>query len=136
MTLFAMFVITLMAGSARAQQVCPCVPVSKLWIASSCDTWACASAMVSIGGGDGNAFAVPAGGDDHRWIVVHQVAAGAFTDDSPFNVETFDRGRITDAATRLGLIAPELHPLILSAPDGRILVVSLQDPLNRQRAIH
>jgi hypothetical protein len=124
----AIIVATLSLGvaSVNAEDVCPCVPVTKLWVTTVCDTWNCAMAALVNANGDPAVFAVPVAMKDNRWLVVKQVAAGGYVDDSPFQVDSFDG--IPAATARFASIANEFKPHIMSSPDGKFLVISLRDP--------
>lgn len=110
----------------NAQQACPCVPVTKLWVSFVCDNFNCAMTTLSNGIGDSSMFAVPVGMQDGRWLVVRQVTSGDYTDNSPFQVESFDG--IATATARFGDIDGQLKPHIMSSPDGKFLVISLRQP--------
>jgi hypothetical protein len=129
-------VILCLASSVVAQQACPCVPLSKLWIATTCDTWNCAASALILANGDPMTFAVSSGNVDHPWIIVRQVVAGSAAQppDDPYQLETFDG--FSAAAARFGTLDNTMRPQIMSAPDGKMLVLSLRDPLAvKKRAV-
>jgi hypothetical protein len=118
-----------------AQQACPCVPITKLWVASQCDTWNCASAALILANGDHSTFAVPFAGDatEQRWIVVRQVASGSYVDTtSPVQVDSFDS--MAEASARYGTLGVDSKPMLATAPDGKVLVLSLRTP-EKHRAV-
>lgn len=133
--LLAITMCSFATPQVTAQQACPCVPLTKLWVAVSCDSWYCAASEVSIANGDGTVFAVPTGGTGHRWIVIKQVTAGAWVDDSPFKLDSFDPTQFTDAVVRFSRIDDDHQPRIVSAPDGRFLVISLREAVPRRRSV-
>ncbi len=110
----------------NAQNVCPCVPASKVWVVTVCDTWNCAMASLVRANGDPSVFAVPVAVDDGRWLVVRQVTSGTYIDNSPFQVESFDGA--SEAIARYSALADALKPHIMSSPDGKFLVISLRQP--------
>src|SRR5512142_2917461 len=110
----------------NAQDVCPCVPLTKLWVSTVCDSWNCAMAALVNANGDPAVFAMPVAMNDGRWLVIRQVASGSYIDNSPFQVESFDG--VSDATARFSAITTDLKPRIMSAPDGRFLVISLRQP--------
>jgi len=132
-TILAIIVASFLAPLAPAQQVCPCIPQTKLWTSTVCESWDCASALLTDGKGDPAVFAIPIAMQDHRWLMIRQVAAGAYTDDSPYAVETFDR--IAEASARLASIDSDRWPKILSSPDGKLLVIFLRHPETRRRSV-
>lgn len=125
-TLFAITMATALCVPAGAQQACPCVPVTKLWVSRVCDTWNCATSALISANGDPMTFAIPVGAADGRWIVIQQVTAGGYTDSSPFQVESFDG--VADASARFSAITNDFSPHIMSSPDGKFLVISLRTP--------
>lgn len=132
----AVFLMLLMlAPVAIADDLCPCVPVTHLWTVKTCADWTCASTELTLGNGDTQVIAVPVGIDDARWLIVRRVTSGSFTDngDDPYRLEQFDR--FDTAAIRISAIAAELKPVILTAPDGKVLVMTLRTPEPRRRAV-
>jgi len=123
------------APVANADNVCPCVPVTHLWTVKTCPDWTCASAELAVANGDTQVIAVPVGINDTRWLIVHRVAAGAFADDGadPFHVEQFDG--FDSAATRFSAMTTDFKPVIMTAPDGKVLVMSLRTPEPKRRAV-
>lgn len=131
----ALVVISL-APAVVAQQACPCVPLTKLWVATTCDTWNCAAAALVLANGDPMTFAVSSGNGDHPWIIVHQIVAGSASEplDDPYRLEAFDG--FFAAAARFGALDNTMRPQIMTAPDGKLLVLSLRDPLPlKKRAV-
>jgi hypothetical protein len=107
-------------------------------VSSVYDTWNAALATMVNGNGD-PMVTMPVSMEDGRWIVVRQVTAGGYTDDSPFQVEPFEG--IDGASARFSAISSDLRPHIMSSPDGKFLVISLrqpeqQQPANRRRPSH
>src|SRR4051812_40721554 len=98
---------------------CPCVPLTKLWVSTVYDNWNDAVASMVSGNGD-PMVAMPVSMNDGRWIIVRQVTAGNFTDNSPFQVESFDG--MTDATARFSAISTDYRPHITSSPDGKFLI--------------
>jgi len=109
-----------------AQQACPCVPLTHLWTSTVCNDWNCVMNTLSIANGDPAVFAVPVAMNDGRWLIVRQVAAGGYQDDSPFQVESFDG--VGEASARFAALTSDFRPHIVSTPDGRLLVISLRQP--------
>ena len=121
-TVIAIFVITLIAVSASAQQACPCVPVTKLWVTKVCDTFGCAASEFATANGDPTTMVLPAGS---QWVIVRQVPSGGFIDNSPYALESFDD--IASAGARYASIASDHSPMIVSGSDGKLLVISLKE---------
>ena len=124
--------------TAKADELCPCVPVTKLWVSSVYENWNSAIAAMVNGNGDPTMIAMPVAMNDGRWMVVRQVTSGNFSDNSPFQVESFDG--LADASARYAGIMSDFKPHILSSPDGRFLVISLRQletvPPTRRRPAH
>ena len=137
MTSRAWLLIVLFAVSAvpmRAQQVCPCVPVAHEWIVRECDSWNCAAAATIMANGDPNVLSMPTGSDDFKWVIIRRIPVGSATipADAPFKIETFST--LATATSRFESITPEFQPMLLTAPDGQILIVSRSAAHPRRRA--
>jgi hypothetical protein len=124
-----------LAPAAMADNVCPCVPISHLWTVKTCADWTCASTELAVSNGDTQVFAVPVGMDDTRWLVVRRVASGSFSDssDDPFRLEQFDG--FGSAALRFSGMSTDLRPIIVTAPDGKVIVMSLRTAEPKRRAV-
>ncbi len=132
----AVFVMLLMlAPVAIADELCPCVPVTHLWTVKTCADWSCASTELTLGNGDTQVIAVPVGIDDTRWLIVRRVASGSFSDNGndPYRLEQFDG--FDTAAIRFSAIGADFKPVIMTAPDGKVLVMALRTPEPRRRAV-
>jgi hypothetical protein len=124
----------LLTLASSAQEVCPCVPRPPLWVVKTCTDFGCAMTALNNGNGDPLTFVMPVGMRDHRWVVLQRVVAGSYTDDGsdPYQVEQFDG--ISVATARVASIADDHRPMIMTAPDGAFLVLSLKrapDPRTR-----
>ena len=125
--------LLLLPMAAGAQEHCPCVPVSHLWIVEPCETWNCATAATVLAAGDKYVFALPTNNDDFKWVVLRRVPAGTAAQTGPFTIETFDTS--INAMSRLSAIDPQLTPMIASGADGKFLVVARSFPEVRKRAV-
>lgn len=132
--LFALVAFVASVRPVAAQQACPCVPLSKLWITTVCDSWNCASSELILANGDHSVFVIPVTGDatEHRWLVVRQVTAGVYNDTSPFQVDAYDS--VYDASARFSGMAADKKPMMTTAPDGKLLVLSLRE-LGKSRSV-
>jgi len=76
--------------------------------------------------GDPLTFSLPVSMSDHRWVVLQRVVAGAYIDDGsdPYQVERFDH--VAVATARMASIENDHRPMIMTAPDGALLVLSLK----------
>jgi hypothetical protein len=121
-----LFSLLLAVPMLSAQNACPCVPVTHLWIVKTCADWQCASTELAVGNGDPQVIAIPVGMNDGRWLVVRRLASGAAAADptDPFQLEQFDG--MTDGAARFAAIGHDSSPLLITAPDGHVLVMSLK----------
>lgn len=127
-------VILAVALPVAAQDVCPCVPTTHLWVIKSCDTWDCAASAFILSNGSGNTLVVPTASTDARWAVLELVPAGTATSSDPIlHVDSYDGW--TNASLRFETIDGNLKPMIVSAPDGRFLIVSRNAPEPRRRAV-
>jgi len=123
------------APVAIADNVCPCVPVTHLWTVKTCPDWVCASTELAVSNGDAEIIAVPVGMNDTRWLIVRRVASGSFSDsgNDPFRLEQFDG--FDSAAFRFSGLTADFKPMIMTAPDGKVLVMSLRAPEPKRRAV-
>jgi hypothetical protein len=132
--MLALISLLLLPLAAGAQEHCPCVPVSHLWIVEPCETWNCATSATVLAAGDKYVFALPTNSDDFKWVVLRRVPSGtAVQFGGPFTIETFDTS--INAMSRLGAIDPQLAPMIVSGADGKFLVVARSLPEVRKRAV-
>jgi hypothetical protein len=113
---------------------CPCVPLTHLWVVKTCDDWNCATTELLLAAGDPQVMAIPVGLDNPRWLVLRRVAAGAAIDVStdPYELRQFDG--MDGAVTHFSSLAHERRPMMLSAPDGQLLVISLRQGEPRKRS--
>ncbi|MFZ2491032.1 MAG: hypothetical protein WA208_06080 [Thermoanaerobaculia bacterium] len=125
-----------LAVPATSQEVCPCVPVTYVWIASACETWNCAQSAMILANGDPYVVSMPTGGSKYAWVIVKRVPAGSATvsPDDPFVIEP--HGAAADAANRMAGVDPARLPMLVTTVDGKALVVHLRDPdPARRRAV-
>ena len=114
--------------------VCPCIPISYVWVVTSCDTWDCALSQMVLGAGDPYVMTLPTPSKQYKWVVMRRVVAGTATvsPDEPFIVDSFNT--VADASTRFAGMDPDTLPMIVSAYDGRTLLVRLRAPQRRRPA--
>lgn len=130
LVMFAVLAATL---PASAQNVCPCVPLSHLWTVKTCADWTCAATELAVANGDTATFAVPVGINDNRWLVVRRVPSGTgvIATDDPFEIHAFD-DMPTASARFLGM-PRTAQPMLMTAPDGSVLVIGLRDTAPKHR---
>ena len=85
-----------------------------------------------LANGDPQVIAIPVAIDDTRWLVLRRAPSGAAIADplEPFTVEQFDG--MTEASARFMVIDRGYKPILMSAPDGKIIVVSMK---GKRRAV-
>jgi len=128
--------VTLITIAATAQQVCPCVPISYAWIAVPCDSWDCVASIAASANGDRSFVPMPTASSDYTWVVLHRIVVGSavVSPDAPFKVDGFDS--LPVALARFYNIDHDLRPMLLTAPDGKVLVVARTAPeAPRRRAV-
>jgi hypothetical protein len=132
--LAVVLIMMLIAVSVGADTTCPCIPREPVWFPSACDTWNCAAAALILGNGDRNVIAVPTGSARHPWIVLRRMVSGAafISPDEPFRIESFSQ--LSDAVARFSAIDPQQKPMFVTASDGTVLLIYLQEPEQRQRS--
>ena len=126
LTITASVLFTLMAASSGAQQACPCVPVTHLWVAVACDSWNCAASNVILADGK-NVMPLPTTSSDYPWVVLQRVTSGgAASSAGPFVIDGFDS--LNDGVNHYLATDHELQPILITAPDGKVLVISRTEP--------
>ena len=109
-----------------AQNACPCVPLTHLWIVKTCPDWNCVNTELLLANGDPQVIAIPVGIGDHRWLLVRRFAAGGAIQDpnDSFRIQQFD-GMDGAVGCYRGL-GTDMRPLLMTAPDGQVLVIALR----------
>lgn len=122
------------AGAAAAQDACPCVPTPLRWVVATVDSWPQAMAQVIAANGDQLVFALPTTTGSNQWLVVRRVVGGAYVDDGtdPHQLEEFDRAG--SALARASSLNADRRPMMLTAPDGRFVVIALRENAVKPRA--
>jgi hypothetical protein len=126
--------VVIFALSGQAQQLCPCVPISHQWIVTACETWNCAVSAAILANGSPDVVTMPSGSDDFKWLVLRRVVTGSATipDDAPFKLESFST--LTEATSRFAGIEDGLKPMLLTAPDGNVVIVMRSSARRRAAA--
>ena len=118
--------LMLLAASSGAQQACPCVAISHMWVVQACDSWNCAAASVVLADGK-DVVPLPTTSGDFPWIVLQRVVAGgAGSTSGAFVVEGFDS--MNDGVARYMATDHNLQPILITAPDGKVLVIARTEP--------
>ena len=99
-------------------------PIRYTWIVTSCATWNCAAAALVMADGDKHVMALPTGREERPWLILKRVEEGSIyiPDDEPFGCEVFDT--VAAATTAFGGIDGCRAPMVLTVPDGRVVVTS------------
>jgi hypothetical protein len=112
-------------------------PIHYTWIVSSCETWNCAASALIMANGEPNVIVLPTTVEETPWLILRRVEEGSLyiPETEPFGCEVFDH--VNDATTRFTSMDGCRKPLVLTVPDGRSLVVSLNQCSGaRRRAVH
>jgi hypothetical protein len=130
--LAAVLLIVAAAATAEAQTE---NPIRWTWIATSCETWNCATAALVLANGDPHTIALPTGNEERPWIILKRVEEGSIyvPETEPYSCEVFSN--VTTAGSRFTAMNQCHAPLMLNVPDGRVVVVSLNecsDPSKRR----
>lgn len=138
--IFAILLFSLAAAASAQESTCPCIPTTQEWIADSCDTWECAMSALVTAKGDPYTIIVPNGANG-RWVVLRRVVAGTYVvlPNAPYACETFDG--VATAGARYSAVDAERLPMLLTSPDGKMLVISLTDAgmaagIGRRRSVN
>jgi len=135
-TSIAIFMFSMsFALPAGAQQACPCIPLSNVWVVKSCDTWNCAAASLIMANGDPYTVSLSTGNTDHPWVIVRRIVTGTATDssDDPYQLDAFDHA--TEAMSHFSAMPDSARPIMVSAPDGKMLILSLRADSQKRRAV-
>ena len=102
-------------------------PPRYKWIATPCDTFGCAVAAMAQANGDRNVIILPTKSSAHPWLVLKRMEIGVVDvpDDGPFIAECF--GTIGEASARFASVDKEEIPILITAPDGGMIVICLHD---------
>jgi hypothetical protein len=114
----------------------PVVPAAYQWLVTPYESVQGATSEFLQASGDPYVIALPTSAVAWPWIVVRRVMAGSvFVDpDAPMRIETFDS--LESASLRFATIAADHAPLLVTAKDGKVLVVSLRQAQSpRPRAV-
>jgi hypothetical protein len=124
------------AAATGGEEMCPCVPISHVWVSTACETFDCVMSSLVVDGGTPYIVAVPTGGSKYKWVVVRRVVAGSAVSspDEPSIVDSYNTMAI--AAEQFDTLDPAVLPKMISTVDGKSLIVRLReaDP-ERRRAI-
>lgn len=124
MTRFLCAVVLVVTASVLNAQTTK--PIRYTWIATSCETWNCAAAALVLANGDKDVLVLPTGQADTPWIILRRVEQGSvyIPEDEPFACEVFTSS--AEATARFEGMERCHGPLMLSVPDGRMVIASLQ----------
>lgn len=133
--LSAIFMFMVVNHTAIAQDACPCVPLTHLWVVESCADWNCASSAVILANGDPYTIAMPTSSEEHRWVVVRRIVSGSSTDsgNGAYQLESFDGS--SDGYARFAAIESNYRPLMMTTPDGKTIVLSLRQAEPKRRGV-
>lgn len=121
-------VLCFAVGSGFAQNVCPCIPTSRVWVVTACETWNCAQSAMVLANGDPYVVSMPTGGSQYKWVIARRVVAGtiAVSPDDPFVIDQI--ANASDAASRYGTISSDMTPVMVTTVDGDSLLIRLRAP--------
>lgn len=110
-------------------------PIRYTWIATSCETWNCAVAALVLADGDPHVLVLPTAHEKRPWLVLKRVEQGAIAvpDEEPFTCSVYDT--VLDASMVFAQTDACRFPLIVSVPDGRMIVAMLQTCAAKQRGV-
>jgi hypothetical protein len=130
---FILLALVLTIHAISADDLCPCIPLTHLWTVKTCNDWNCANTELLLGNGDPQVFAVPVGLTDGRWLVMRRFVSGSAVADpnDPFQLEQFPK--MNDGFSRFATIDQQQKPLLMTSPDGQVLVASMKPSGNTRR---
>lgn len=106
----------------------------SMWFATPCD-WTCALAALATAKGDRSVFVLPTNSGDHPWIILKRQQIGSVEGpiDNTFHVESFSA--VAEASARYSSLDVMRAPILVTTTDGGMLVISLNSPQTRRRAV-
>jgi hypothetical protein len=109
-----------------AEEVCPCVPLGYVWMATPCDSWNCAASALVMANGDPYVMVLPTTSGIYKWVVVRRVTSGSAgaSGDSPFVLERYSN--VSEGSSRYSSLQTSAAPMMLTAADGNTLVIYLR----------
>jgi len=132
--------VTLLLCAAVAvtadDNVCPCIPVTKVWVATSCETWNCAQAAMVMANGDPYVITIPTNDTKYGWVILRRVVAGSATTVPPDPFQITSYASLQEAVGQYTAADPNKLPMMAMAVDGTALVLQLREPVpaSRRRA--
>lgn len=123
-----LLVLVAMTAVASDDNPCPCIPISKVWVVTSCETWNCAQAAMILAGGDPYVMAVPTGDTKYGWVVARRVVAGTVATEPPDPYVINSYPTASDGVTHYTSADPNTFPMMITAIDGTTLVLKLREP--------
>ena len=133
--IFPILVFVAMSFAAIAEETTN--PIRYTWIATSCETWNCAAAALVLADGDKHLIVLPTGRDETPWVILRRVEEGSIyiPEDEPFACTVFEA--TAEATTHFQGLESCRNGIMLSAPDGRMVVTALQScGSGKRRAVH
>ena len=126
-TVSMVVVLSLVALPCLAEDK-PVVPAAYQWLVTPYENVHGATTEFLQAAGDPYVIALPTSAVAWPWIVIRRVSSGSVWVDpnTPMTIETFDA--IDSATARFASIGADQAPLLVTAKDGRVLVVSLRQP--------
>ena len=106
------------------------------WVVTSCETWNCAASALILANGEPSVIAVPTTDAQSPWLVLRRVEEGSvyIPETESFGCEVF--GEVASATSHYLAMDSCRSPMVLSVPDGRAVVISLnQCGQPRRRAV-
>jgi hypothetical protein len=129
------FLLLLAAASIQAEPTTN--PIRYTWIATSCETWNCAASALVLANGDKYVIPMPTGNAARPWVILRRVEEGSIyvPENEPYACNVHEN--LTVASAAMAAIDSCHAPMILSVPDGRVVVTSLTNcEAGRRRATH
>lgn len=112
-------------------------PIRFTWIASSCETWNCAAAALVLADGSKDVIVLPTGREELPWLILRRVEEGSIVipDEEPYRCDLYES--TLAAATQFKSLDECRSPLMLSVPDGRVVIASISDctAISKRRAV-
>ena len=129
--IFAAFLLVAMPLAAQTADS----PPRFKWVATPCDTWTCALVAMAQSNGDPSVIILPTKSTAHPWVVLKRIEIGSVdvADEGPFMAECF--GTMGEASARFASYDQEKIPILVTAPDGGMIVICLHETQTKRRVV-
>jgi hypothetical protein len=134
-TILALLSMLALPTLAADDDVCPCIPLTRVWVTQACPTWNCAQAAMVMANGDPYVMALPTADTKYGWVVVRRVVSGGAIQFPEDAFVCTSHATVSEAMNAFVGADPGTMPLLTTSVDGVALVIRLRQAApGRKRA--